>query len=173
MKKKVLFLMIIFLFCGCSFKGRTSYGENFFINIYFINIYLDRNDDGFFENNLIKNIKYNSLQNIFICTNNCFISKKPEIIKFYQDKEKKCFLYAYTDYELLKIQRNIFLNDKEYRENENKKYILTLLDKKGAKAITKEGYEQNKQNYKPHPYDPTLCKPDPSYEELYKMKGIK
>jgi len=80
----------------------------------------------------------------------------PLIMDFYQDKNKQCYLFSYTLEELkqMKLAAGFSLKNSS---------TIFLLTKEGLQVISKTKYKQLIPTLKPHPYDPTLCRPKPEH----------
>lgn len=81
------------------------------------------------------------------------------LIRFYQDRDFKCFLFQYKINEL-----------KEIEKNSSSSNPVFLIEKHGIKVLSRKEYEKIKSTFQPHPYDEKRCKqlPDDDENKIYK-----
>ena len=68
--------------------------------------------------------------------------------KFYQDADLKCYLFSSSSAELRQDD-----SVSQYVE-----HGVFIIEKEGLRVISQDEYERLKPAFKPHPYDPSLCK---------------
>lgn len=75
---------------------------------------------------------------------------------FYQDESMQCYLFSYSMDELIKMREvtGPGWNDPIY-----------IIQKDGISVISEAEYEKLKPTFKPHSYNPNLCRPKPANRE--------
>ena len=85
----------------------------------------------------------------------------------FQDINRKCLLYSYTKEELLALKNKagFSITDED---------TVFLLEKTGIRVVSEGEYKKLKPTLQPHPYDQTLCKPEPDWSkysyDYYKIR---
>jgi len=79
-------------------------------------------------------------------------------LDFYQDKKWECYLFSYTNEELrqLQVDAGYPLGSKD---------IVFVLMENGLQVMSNEDFNQKRQTFSPHPFNPALCRPKPEYLE--------
>jgi hypothetical protein len=143
--KNILIGITIVMLTGC-FLGydRPTYIDDF-TSLYFNNIYISRID------NYI--IKFSEISVIASDSRN--LSERT-IFDVYQDEKHECYLFSFSWNDLLKLSKEHFSN------KINKMPPIYIIEKDKLNIITRTEYDLIKTTLKPHPYDPSLCRPKPA-----------
>jgi hypothetical protein len=159
MNKKLTYMWIMFPFfiCGCDLHYPTRFANSYFENVYF------SHDTSYYDYNTNKYCaKY---QDGTVCTiGKCDMvdyvfggafGQYFDNIYVFQDANRQCLLYSYSNDELLKLKKDAGFSKNSSRD-------VVLLGKTGISIISTSTYNKIASSFESHPYDPSLCKPKPS-----------
>lgn len=157
--KKVILSALMILLTGC-FLGYDHVGftDVYMVNTFFKDLYVDPQIEKIINLHMldidyIDRVDYNDKFSMYVLDfKNTKVTKR-----FYQDKEKTCYLFPVTNTELLDMLRL-------FRQSHKKETPIFLIEKDGIKAVTLDEYMQIKPTLRPHMFDKALCKPIPIIE---------
>ncbi|MDR1476719.1 MAG: hypothetical protein LBI17_01160 [Rickettsiales bacterium] len=152
--KNSTWCLSLFLVCGCDSHFPTRFANSYFANVYFTHearYYSSSKGD-------YNKIEYGVGCGIGECdTGYVFggaFGQYFDRIWVFQDTDRQCLLYSYTDEELVKLKK-----DAGFSRNSSRDVIL--LGKTGISVIPVKEYNAIVPTLRPHSYDQSLCKPMP------------
>lgn len=148
--RKFVYLFVCLLICGCKYIlpfDIPRYFDVMFINSLNEKLYLSYTSKTIKESDRPSFISYLNPTTIVVDFGDSRFSLG-EHIDFYQDKYKKCYLFSISAENLPKSINLVPQG-------------IVLINKNGMKIISKTEYNRIKPTFKPHQYDPSLCKPKP------------
>lgn len=140
--KKIYILILLLFLTGCP-MDRYEFGWN---DVNIVNVSNDKlyyTSDSKFVTSTLNSLKFNEIKIIPLCVGNCN-NGIDEIINFYQDAQKTCYLFSLNSSIL-----NGSYND------------VVIIQGNTYQRISRAEYEKLKPTFKPHPYDASLCRPAP------------
>ena len=171
MKKLVLFIFAITLF-GCDMPTNKPV---FLEKAYFEDMYIERYWKDFDSDNKyhfdgdepFSSVPYtdieingqthrlrNQFKDGYALERVTALSPSFDILYFFQDKDKSCFLYAYSRENIKNLKQNagFSLSSKD---------AVFLTERSGLRVISVSEYKQLKPAIRLKSFDPSLCKPSP------------
>jgi hypothetical protein len=152
MKEVFMFIAALSLFgCFVGYDG-AGYRDRLILNSYYEMLYIKPSLNlHALKPAYISHLAHNKKYHVEI-----YDFKNYEVlIDFYQDSDHKCYLFS-------KSNKDLFALEKRFHQSSKEDQSIFLIEKYDIRVVSRDVYKEIKETLKPHPYDPSLCKPKPA-----------